>query len=55
VGAGYVAYAAVTSIATIRLYIAYAIPIFLRLRIGDAWDGTNRGALWRGHRALPTT
>ena len=29
---GAVAYAAVTSIATIGLYIAYAIPIFLRLR-----------------------
>ena len=38
VGAGYVAYAAVTSIATIGLYIAYAIPIFLRLRQGDAWE-----------------
>ena len=38
VGAGYVAYAAVTSIATIALYIAYAIPIFLRLRHGDAWE-----------------
>jgi len=38
VGAGYVAYAAVTSIATIGLYIAYAIPIYLRLREGDAWE-----------------
>src|SRR2546429_3546874 len=38
VGAGYVAYAAVTSIATIGLYIAYALPIFLRLRLGDAWE-----------------
>jgi hypothetical protein len=38
VGAGYIAYAAVTSIATIGLYIAYAIPIFLRLRMGDAWE-----------------
>ena len=37
-GAGYIAYAAVTSIATIGLYIAYAIPIFLRLREGDAWE-----------------
>jgi len=37
VGAGYVAYAAVTSIATIGLYIAYALPIYLRLRAGDAW------------------
>src|SRR5438445_5690031 len=35
---GVVAYAAVTSIATIGLYIAYAIPIFLRLRAGDAWE-----------------
>jgi len=35
---GAVAYAAVTSIATIGLYIAYAIPIFLRLRQGDSWE-----------------
>ncbi|HEX6490821.1 MAG TPA: amino acid permease [Gaiellaceae bacterium] len=38
VGAGYVAYVAVTSIATIGLYIAYALPIYLRLREGDAWQ-----------------
>jgi len=35
---GVVAYAAVTSIATIGLYIAYVIPIYLRLREGDAWE-----------------
>jgi amino acid transporter len=35
---GVVAYVAVTSIATIGLYIAYAIPIYLRLRAGDAWE-----------------
>jgi hypothetical protein len=35
---GAVAYAAVTSIATIGLYIAYAIPIYLRLKLGDAWE-----------------
>jgi amino acid transporter len=35
---GVVAYVAVTSIATIGLYIAYAIPIFLRLRQGDSWE-----------------
>ena len=35
---GVVAYAAVTSIATIGLYIAYGIPIYLRLRLGDAWE-----------------
>jgi amino acid transporter len=35
---GVVAYTAVTSIATIGLYIAYVIPIFLRLRAGDGWE-----------------
>src|SRR3954449_3859903 len=35
---GFIAYAAVTSIATIGLYIAYAIPIFLRLRAGSSWE-----------------
>jgi amino acid transporter len=35
---GVVAYVAVTSIATIGLYIAYVIPIYLRLREGDAWE-----------------
>jgi amino acid transporter len=35
---GAIAYAAVTSIATIGLYIAYGIPISLRLRAGDAWE-----------------
>jgi amino acid transporter len=35
---GYTAYVAVTSIAVIGLYIAYAIPIYLRLRLGDAWE-----------------
>jgi amino acid transporter len=33
-----VAYAAVTSIATIGLYIAYGIPILLRLRAGDSFE-----------------
>ena len=33
-----VAYAAVTSIATIGLYIAYGIPILLRLRKGDRFE-----------------
>ncbi|MFD9906267.1 amino acid permease [Streptomyces sp. NPDC059063] len=32
------AYAAVTSIATIGLYIAYVVPTFLRLRQGDAFQ-----------------
>ena len=33
-----VAYAAVTSVATIGLYIAYGIPIFLRLRAGSSFQ-----------------
>jgi amino acid transporter len=33
-----VAYAAVTSIAVIGLYIAYGIPILLRLRKGDSFE-----------------
>jgi len=35
---GVVAYVAVTSIATIGLYLAYAMPIYLRLRAGDDWE-----------------
>src|SRR4051812_31768360 len=32
------AFAAVVSIATIGLYIAYVIPVYLRWRKGDAWE-----------------
>jgi len=32
------AYGAVTSIATIGLYIAYVMPVFLRLRAGDSFE-----------------
>jgi amino acid transporter len=31
-------YVAITSIATIGLYIAYILPVFLRLRAGDSFD-----------------
>jgi amino acid transporter len=51
VGAGYVAYAAVTSIAVIGLYVAYAIPIFLRIRAGDAWEG-GEWSLGRWYRPI---
>src|SRR5215469_3035290 len=34
----YTAYAAVTSIAVIGLYIAYVMPTFLRLRLGDGFQ-----------------
>ncbi len=33
-----IAFSAVTSIGTIGLYVAYAIPIFLRLRLGDRFE-----------------
>ncbi|MFD9961180.1 amino acid permease [Amycolatopsis sp. NPDC058986] len=32
------AYAAVTSIATVGLYVAYVIPVFLRVRMGDRFE-----------------
>lgn len=32
------AYAAVTSIAVVGLYVAYVIPVFLRLRAGDSFE-----------------
>jgi amino acid transporter len=32
------AYAAVTSIAVVGLYVAYVIPVFLRVRKGDAFE-----------------
>jgi amino acid transporter len=50
---GAVAYAAVTSIATIGLYIAYAIPIYLRLRLGDAWE-PGEWSLGRHYRWIGT-
>ena len=46
---GVVAYVAVTSIATIGLYIAYAIPIYLRLR------RATRGSLASGTSAATTS
>ena len=44
------AYAAVTSIAVIGLYIAYVLPTFLRLRQGDSFD---RGPWHLGRWSLP--
>jgi amino acid transporter len=42
------AYAAVTSIATIGLYIAYVTPTFLRLRLGESFE---RGPWHLGRRS----
>jgi amino acid transporter len=53
VGAGYIAYAAVTSIATIGLYIAYGLPILLRLRAGDSWE-PGEWSLGRWYRPIGT-
>jgi amino acid transporter len=50
---GVVAYVAVTSIATIGLYIAYAIPIYLRLREGDEWE-PGEWTLGRWYRPIGT-
>ena len=35
------AFFAVVSITVIGLYIAFAIPIYLRWRAGDSWDGSD--------------
>jgi amino acid transporter len=51
---GVVAYYAVTSIATIGLYIAYGIPIFLRLRQGNAWQ-TGEWNLGRWYKPIGWT
>ncbi|MEU9015836.1 amino acid permease [Streptomyces sp. NPDC048479] len=45
------AYAAVTSIATVGLYIAYAVPTFLRLRLGRRFE---RGPWHLGRWSKPT-
>ena len=37
-GDAFFVYAAVTSVATIGLYIAYILPIYLRFRAGDSFD-----------------
>ena len=50
---GVIAYVAVTSIATIGLYIAYAIPIYLRLRAGDSWE-PGEWTLGRWYRLIGT-
>ncbi len=51
---GIIAYAAVTSIATIGLYIAYAMPIYLRLRAGDSWE-TGEWTLGRWYKIVGWT
>jgi amino acid transporter len=44
-------YVAITSVATIGLYIAYILPVFLRLRAGDSFD-PGPWSLGRWYRVL---
>jgi amino acid transporter len=37
-GVAFFVYAAVTSVATIGLYVAYIIPVYLRFRLGDEFE-----------------
>jgi amino acid transporter len=50
-GDAFFVYAAVTSVATIGLYVAYAIPIYLRLRAGDEFD-PGPWSLGRWHKPI---
>jgi amino acid transporter len=44
------AFFAVVSITVIGLYIAFAIPIYLRWRQGDAWDASTKWSLGRRYK-----
>jgi amino acid transporter len=50
-GDAFFVYAAVTSVATIGLYVAYIIPVFLRLRAGDKFD-PGPWSLGRWHKPI---
>ena len=50
-GDAFFVYAAVTSVATIGLYVAYIIPIYLRFRAGDSFD-SGPWTLGRWHKPL---
>jgi amino acid transporter len=43
-----------TAIAVIGLYIAFVIPVFLRLRKGDAWDEPRAWSLGRHYKWIDT-
>jgi amino acid transporter len=44
------AFFAVVSITVIGLYLAFAIPIYLRWREGDAWDASDKWSLGRKYK-----
>jgi len=47
-----VGYAAGTAIAVIGLYIAFILPVILRLRLGNAWDAPRAWSLGRWYKLV---
>jgi len=47
-----VGYAAGTAIAVIGLYIAFILPVILRLRLGDSWDEPRAWSLGRWYKLV---
>ncbi len=50
----FVGYAVGTAIAVIGLYIAFALPIYLRLRLGDSWQEERAWSLGRHYKWIGT-
>ena len=50
----FVGYAVGTAIAVIGLYIAFVIPVYLRLRKGDSWDEPRAWSLGKHYKWLDT-
>jgi amino acid transporter len=48
----FVGYAVGTAIAVIGLYIAFILPVYLRWRLGDAWDAPRAWSLGRHYKWL---
>src|SRR6187431_655355 len=48
----FIGYAVGTAIAVIGLYIAFIIPVYLRLRLGDSWDAPRAWSLGRHYKWL---
>ena len=46
----FIGYAVGTAIAVIGLYIAFILPVFLRLRLGDTWDEPRAWSLGRHYK-----
>ena len=46
----FIGYAVGTAIAVIGLYIAFIIPVYLRLRLGDSWDAPRAWSLGRHYK-----